>query len=104
MSDQFNQEQLNELQKQTAVHDVLIDKLTQQVAENTASMKSSHYRLDEISDAVKAAPTKDDIQNIIESSFNSQVVKVLKTIIATFCLGLVGATAAWFAKLWGASS
>ena len=111
MSDNFNQEQINALQKQTAAHEVLIDKISGRVSENGAATRAVHARLDEmqithhdLKTAIDAAPTKDDIREIIETSFNSQVVGSLKKIGWAFLIGVVGVVTAGFAKFWDAGS
>lgn len=110
-NDNFNQDQINELQQKTAAHEVWIVKITEKVTENGAASRAVHTRLDEmkithndLKTAIDAAPTKDDIREIIESSFNSQVVDSLKKIGWAFLIGVVGIVTAGFTKFWDAGS
>jgi len=111
MPNDFDQEQINKLQEQSVRHEVLIDKISEKVHSNGASVKALHFRLDEMNihhtalkTSIDAAPTKADIREIIESSFNSQVVSSLKKIGWAFLIGIVGVVTAGFAKFWDAGS
>lgn len=98
---QYLQSQINELQNSTAAHKVLVMEALDKALENKAELGAVTARLDGLKDQVSliqiSQVTKQDFEEILETTFNKRLVVGLKRLFIG-SIGIAGATlAAWFA-------
>jgi len=95
---------MSDSSEENAYKDIAIEALDR-AANNKASLKAMHQRLDEMEDDIKnlnkQVLTEDRMKIILEQTFNAQVVRALKHVIGwSFAVAIAGVSA-WVTNIFG---
>ena len=97
---QYLQSQINELQNTMAGHKVLMTEAIDKAGENKRALKSAHERLDnmhtQLVDIQTSQVTKQDFEDILETTFNRRIVSGMKKATLGFFGVVFTASVAWF--------
>lgn len=96
---QFLQTQLNELQITLSAQNILTQQAIESAGENKRALKTAHERLDTICDSVTLMEsnqlTVNDIEAVMQVSFNKRLVTGLRGIFVTGLGVTITALVAW---------
>ena len=96
---QFLQTQLNELQITISAQNILTQQAIESAGANKRALKTAHERLDTICETVVVMESKqltvNDIESVMQVSFNKRLVAGLKGIFVTGLGVTITAVVAW---------